>query len=329
MVLRDSWKKSTITLQKQPSGDYFMHLMSSKSLCVFGCGYVGQAVARAALDAGMRVAALTRNPAKAAALRAMGLDPVIEAELDGEAWHSQLMPAFDYTLNCVSSAGGGLDGYRKSYLGGQQSILRWAAKGRVGTLVYTSATSVYPQSDGERVGEGDVPADLSPSGEILRQAEALLSAQVPLPGIGRAFILRLGGIYGPERHYLLDKLRQGETTFAGSGDFIVNYIHRDDIVAAVLACFTAPPGCPGGVFNLVDGAYPTKQEIVEWLAAQTGSGPIHFDDSAQTEREGRRRNAAGQLPNRRVSNARIRQELGWEPRYKDFRSGYAPLLSGT
>ena len=55
--------------------------LHGKRLVIFGCGYVGSEVARAAVGAGARVDALTRNPEKAAALRSLGLAKVVVAEL--------------------------------------------------------------------------------------------------------------------------------------------------------------------------------------------------------------------------------------------------------
>lgn len=298
---------------------------TGKHLAVLGCGYVGEAVAREALQRGMRVSALTRNPEKAAKLRELGIEQVVVAELDSDSWHSALSTQQDFVLNCVSSAGGGMDGYRKSYVEGQKSALRWAANGNIGTYVYTGATSVYPQSEGEWVTEEDVGEELSASGEILLEAEKTLLDNHP--GIVRAFVLRLGGIYGPTRHHLLDQLRRGETTFAGRGDFVVNYIHRDDIVRAVFACFEAPETIGDRIYNVVDGSTPSKAEIVEWLAEQIGAPTPVFDPEAQTKRAGSRTNAQGRLPNRRVSAALIREELGWAPQYDDFRAGYREILA--
>lgn len=298
---------------------------SAKTLCILGCGYVGEAVAREALQRGMSVSALTRNPEKAAALRELGLANVVVAELDKGDWHTELAPDFDFVLNCVSSAGGGMDGYRKSYVDGQRSALQWAAQGRVGTYVYTGATSVYPQSDGELVGEDDVGTELSEAGRILLGAEEVLLGQSH-SGINRAMVLRLGGIYGPGRHHLLDQLRRGETTFAGRGDFIVNYIHRDDIVSAVFACFGAPESIGDRIYNVVDGHFPSKAEIVNWIAAQLGMDKPDFDADRQTKRAGARQGPQGTLPNRRVDAARIRHELGWSPRFADFRPGYRAFM---
>src|ERR1700710_2122377 len=93
-----------------------------KRLVIFGCGYVGSAAAYAAVAAGARVEALTRNVEKAAALRAKGLSKVVVAELSSSDWHAQINGGADFVLNCVSS-GGGTDGYQRSYLAGMTSIL--------------------------------------------------------------------------------------------------------------------------------------------------------------------------------------------------------------
>ena len=102
-----------------------------KSLVVFGSGYVGTAFIRQALARGFKVTALTRNSQTANKLRSLGVQHVLCEELDSERWHVEISPVQDFVVNCVSSAGGGLEGYRKSYIDGQESILKWAAEGRV------------------------------------------------------------------------------------------------------------------------------------------------------------------------------------------------------
>ena len=183
-----------------------MSFLHGKRLVIFGCGYVGSAVARAAVAAGARVEALTRNPEKAAALRALGLTRVVVAELSSSDWHGQLEGGADFVVNCVSS-GGGPDGYRQSYLAGMASILAWAAQGSgpIGTMLYTSSTSVYPQGGGAVVEETVAAEGATPNGKIIRESERLLEC-VPSSVCGRWFVLRLAGIYGPGRHHLLDQL---------------------------------------------------------------------------------------------------------------------------
>ena len=192
-----------------------MQVLMRKHLVVFGAGYVGAEVARQATARGLRVTALTRNPAKAATLRAFGVETIV-ADLAGDGWHTHpaLAGGADFALNCVSSGGGGIDGYRRSYVDGMSSILAWAHRVPVGTLVYTSSTSVYPQDGGVRIDENAPTDGAGESGQILVEAENLLLAWG-----GRGFVLRLVGIYGPQRHYLLDQLREGGGAVAGRGDY--------------------------------------------------------------------------------------------------------------
>src|SRR4051812_9472977 len=96
-----------------------------KRLVVFGCGYIGGEVARQGVGAGLRVVALTRNAAKAHALRGDGIETVI-ADLASSEWHAAVDGGADFVLNAVSSGAGGNEGYRHSYVEGMESILEWA-----------------------------------------------------------------------------------------------------------------------------------------------------------------------------------------------------------
>lgn len=297
----------------------------ARRLMIFGCGYIGTAVAQWALSQGWQVGALTRNPAQAAALRAGGVDPVIEVELDATDWHGRLRPDWDVVLNSVSSAGGGLEGYEKSYRRGQQSILQWAATGQVGTLIYTSSTSVYGVGDGAIVTEATPAEPASPTGQVVRASEQLLEG--PPAGIRRAFVLRLAGIYGPGRHHLLDQLRAGESVFPGTGDHFLNLAHQADIVQAVAAAAQAREGHPGGTYLVADGQPATKAEVTRWLAAQLGLREPRFDPAQAPRRMGARLFGRGGPPHRRMDSTRIQQELGVRWLYPDYRAGYAPLLA--
>lgn len=300
-------------------------------IVIFGCGYIGSRFARVAAAQGHEVSALTRNAESAAALRELGIGKVVESLLHEDSWHGEFGDAqYDLVVNCVSSGGYGMDGYRLSYIEGMKSILRWLEKGhRVEHFLYTGATSVYPQDTGELVAEGDVPQLLTESGQVLLEAEQLVRDSAAQ--FTRATVLRLGGIYGPRRHYLLRLLRNGQTEFPGSGDFVINHIYADDAVGAI--CVAHARGKPGfSLYNVTDGSFPTKRELVCWLAEQLGVDPtlISFDPEDVTARAARRQvpgSVQGAMPNRRVSNALFRNELGWEPEYPSFREGYAQIMA--
>lgn len=289
---------------------------AGKRLVIFGCGYVGAAVATGALERGMRVTALTRNPTNAHLLREQGIDAVV-ADLATPHWHDQIEGGPEFVLNCVSASSADLDGYRHSYVRGMESVLEWArGRGPIGTLVYTSSTSVYPQGNGVVVDENAVTSGAGERGELLLEAEDRLRAE--RAACGRWFILRIAGIYGPGRHYLLDNVRAGE--IAELGDHHLNLAHRHDISAAIWACFGAPGTVANEIFNVADDEPARKVDVVAWLAARLAQ-PVPRVVAVRHER---RRPVSR---DRIISNKRLKSVLGWKPEYPSFRDGYEILLS--
>lgn len=300
-----------------PMSDDAPDFLRGQTVVIFGAGYVGSAVAHHARAAGARVVALTRNAERARDLTAAGVAAVV-ADLADEGWHERVPRDAAFVLNCVAAGGGGAAGYQRSYVDGLRSILRW---GGPGALVYTGSTSVYPQDGGARVEETAPladPASVAPTVAALREAEALVGGWA-----GAATVLRLAGIYGPGRHHLLDQLRAtppGEAAaLAGQADHRLNLIHRDDIVAAVVAAWARPAAAAGEVFNVADDGAAPKGEVAAWLAARLGCPRPMFTGRAAA---GRR----AVTPDRIILNAKLKRVLGWRPRYPTFREGYAGLL---
>ena len=305
-------------------------------LIIFGAGYVGSALAREAVECGLSVVALTRNTEKAHALSATGVRVVI-ADLASSSWHSQIAPQAHYVVNCVSSGGGGVEGYRRSYLEGMRSILTWArhsawaGEGKeqdastdstgIGTFVYTSSTSVYPQSKGARVDETAPTEGAGETAQVLVETENLVreSRRLESSPFGRWFVLRLAGIYGPRRHHLIDQLKAKADEISGRGDHRLNLVHRDDIVAALWAVLGAPETVADQVFNVADDGAVSKAEVVAWLAQRLGVAVPRFTG----EPAGGRRAIT---PDRVIANDKIKTMAGWKPRYPDFRSGYESVL---
>ncbi len=288
-----------------------------RHLVVFGAGYVGGEVARQAVARGLRVTALTRNPEKAQRLADVGVEVIVD-DLAASTWHKHaaLRDGAEYVLNCVSSGGGGPEGYRHSYVEGMKSVVAWAERARVGTLVYTSSTSVYPQSGGVRVDEEAPIDETRAAGSAIMEAEDVLSAS---RAGARRFVLRLAGIYGPERHHLIDQLREDKGEVAGRGEYRLNLAHRDDIAAAIWGALDASAEVAGGVFNVADDGAATKAEVVAFVAARLGLPVPRFTGEPAS---GRRR----VTPDRVIANDKLKRVLGWRLRYPTFREGYAAIL---
>lgn len=296
------------------------------NIALLGCGYVGTELAKQALLRGMQVAALTRNTERAAALRKLGVERVVESELDSTDWHAAIDPNQDLVINTVSSAGGGLEGYKKSYMHGQQSIAQWASLQEPkssNTFIYTSATSVYPQSTGEWVDETNSTDGCSPYANVLLEAEQVA---LDCPAFNQKYVLRLAGIYGPGRHFMLNQLLEGKLTYPGVGSNYLNLIHLEDICAAIWHLHDNKK-VQSGIYNVADGSAATKADILNWMAKKLElAATPQFDPTTPLKREGSRRGATGKLPNRRVSNAKLKA-VGWALKYPTFREGFAEIIA--
>lgn len=282
---------------------------------------MGTAVAEKWLAAGHKVWGVSRNAQTLARIDHPEFRPVI-AEVDSSAWHKEVPHSPEIVLNCVSSAGGGVEGYRKSYLGGNQSLVDWAGKARPGRILYTSSTAVYPFTDGREVWEKDAGGpDLSETGSVVFESEkVLLSDSFCGPS---TTVLRLAGIYGPGRHYLLDQVRAGDRVIAGRGDYYLNLIFREDIVAAIDSVL-AVPATKGRAYNVSDGSPTPKAEVVNWIADRLGMPRPVFDPNAKSRRK-MRINRAGASPNRQIRIDEIQADARWKPSYPSFRDGFVRL----
>lgn len=290
-----------------------------KRVVVFGAGYVGGRFAKHAAEQGAEVVALTRNEKTAARLKEDGVGEVIVANLHEDTWREKIMPKADLVLNTVSAAESSLEGYRISYVEGQKQVADWMAKGDVEHFIYTSSTGVYTQTGGEWVTEGDASAGESPRAGVLIEAEGIaLKAEAK-----RRSVLRLAGIYGPGRHYLLDQLRLGLRELPGDPDAYLNLIYIEDILGAIegLSGASIPEG--EDVFNVCDDSPVLKKELVEWLSEKLEIEPPAFvgsEPSAKTPFDTPKR------PNRRVSNRHIKTKINGFPKCPKYTDGYSVLF---
>jgi len=292
-----------------------------KTGLILGCGYVGKALALSRQSSGDRILALTRNADTADSLRKEGVD-VYQGALQEGGWHDWARNV-DWAVNCVSSAGGGLGGYQLSYIDGNRSFADWMEKSAFdGLAIYTSSVSVYPDSQGGWVSEGDASPH-SERAKIMLEAEQAFFAGPP--NASKA-VLRLGGIYGPGRSFLANRIREADGVLPGHGDYYLNLIRLEDIVSAIEALFNRSSSARG-VYNIVDDQPILKAELVSGLASAMGVGPIAFDpDGATGFRSSRRSDGEGPA-NRRISNRRFREAFGWSPRFAGGLSGMLSLLS--
>jgi nucleoside-diphosphate-sugar epimerase len=184
-------------------------------------------------------------------------------------------------------------------------------------FVYTSSTSVYGQTDGSVVTETSPTKPQSDAAKILVGTEKLLLEAVRERGFP-AVILRVSGIYGPERGYWLKQFVSGEARMDGSGERILNMVHRDDVVGSIVAALE--DGEPGEVYNVSDDEPVSQQVLFEWLAQKLGKPmpPIAEEERRTPQKR--------EVTNKKVSNARLKTDLGYQIKYPTFREGFGALL---
>lgn len=286
---------------------------------IVGCGYVGLPLGAELARRGHEVFGLRRTADGAGELRAAGLTPVVADVSQPESLRAVPGP-FDWVVNTVSSSKGGAEVYRAVYVEGARNLIAWLAGSGVRKFIHTSSTSVYAQADGSVVTEESPAEPQAETGKLLVEAENLLLAAARERGFP-AVVLRVAGIYGAGRGHLFQQFLRDEARISGDGGRLLNMIHRDDVVGAAIVALER--GEPGRIYNVADDEPVSQLEFFRWLAEQLHK-PLPPYASAE-ESANRKRG----VTNKRVSNRRLREELGWAPRFPSFREGYAAELESV
>ena len=266
-------------------------------ILIAGCGYVGEATADLFHKAGWAVQGWTNSPESAANLGGKPY-PVIPLDIaDGHKVGAR-SENFDAVIHCASTRGGDADLYRRVYFDGVRNLLnRFVGS----TLLFTSSTSVYAQSDGSWVTEESETNPARETSRTLLETEELVVN-------GGGIVARLAGIYGPGRSALLKKFSDGEATIDPVNDRFVNQVHRDDIAAALFFLLDRQPS-GRGTYNVADNQPILQSECYRWLAKKLNRPVPPVGKSTSASKRG--------ASNKRVSNAKLRG-LGWSARYPSF-----------
>jgi nucleoside-diphosphate-sugar epimerase len=282
---------------------------------IVGCGYVGVPLGAELVRLGHDVFGLRRSPAAESELQAVGIQPLV-GDVTRPETLAKLPRDFDWVVNCVA-AGGNTDNYRAVYLQGTRNLIAWLAPHPPRKFVYTSSTSVYAQNDGSQVKESSPTEPLAETSKILVETEKVLLAAVAERKFP-AVILRVAGIYGPDRGHWFKQFLRNEATLNGDGARFLNMIHRDDVAGCIIAALQN--GQPGEIYNAADDEPVSQLHFFEWLA-RTLHKPMPASEPENAEVTRRRG-----VTNKRVSNRKLKMELGHSFKYPTFREGYSAEL---
>jgi UDP-glucose 4-epimerase len=300
-----------------------------KLLVTGGAGYIGSIVATQLLAEGHEVVVLD-NLERGHREAVPGAARLIEADLrEREPVRAAIAEGFDAVLHFAALALVGEsvshpERYYRTNVLGTLNLLEAMIEADVGRLVFSSTCAVYGEPDEVPIAETAPPRPVNPYGASKLAVDAMIGGFCRAYGLG-AVSLRyfnvagasgaLGEDHDPETHLIPNILRAvlginpyvevyGTDYPTPDGTAIRDYIHIEDLSTAhVLALGGTRPG-EHLIFNLGNGSGFSVREVIASAREVTGA--------EIPTREAPRR--PGDPPMLVAASARIRSELGWEPR---------------
>ncbi len=274
-----------------------------KTLLTLGHGYSASALAALLIPLGWRVIGTARSVGSAAKMNAAGVESIMYPSDLSEA----LAQASHVLITAAPNAGGDI------FL---QTCGPAIAAARPEWVGYLSTTAVYGDHNGGWVTESTPTAPQSDRATARVLAEnQWLSTGLPV------HIFRLAGIYGPGRGPF-SKVRDGTARRIIKENQIFSRIHVADI-AATLAASIAQPN-PGAIYNVCDDNPAPPEDVLSFAANLLGLPLPPIVDFIGADLPEMTRSFYAE--SKRVSNTRIKSELGVDLKYPTYQAGLTALL---
>jgi nucleoside-diphosphate-sugar epimerase len=294
-------------------------------------GAIGRPLVAQLMAAGHEVTGTTRSESKAEDLRAAGARAAVCDALDADALHAAVaeaapevvvhqLTALPRRYNPRDKAI--YDGTNRVRGEGTRNLL--AAARAAGARRFVSQSIAFGYAPGPRpdVKDEDAPLALDappPFGEGVRILLEMERAVVDADGL----VLRYGWFYGPGTYYAEDgsiahDVRRRRFPVIGSGAGLWSFIHIDDAASATVAAVER--GAPG-VYNVVDDEPAAMRDWLPAYAEAIGAKkPMRVPVWLARLAAGKMAGLVNVQPG--ASNAKAKRELGWEPRWPSWRTGF-------
>jgi nucleoside-diphosphate-sugar epimerase len=310
-------------------------------------GVLGRALVHHLVANGHEVVGMTRSASKQDLLRQLGAQPIVADALDPDAVAQAVAAAApEVIVHQLTALSGKLSARdmrhpERSPLARMTNRLRTEATdhllaaGRAAGVRRFVAQSFgafrWARIGGPVLSETD-PIDTDPPGAMRPALVGILHVERTVPAIdwGEGVVLRYGGFYGPGTAISLAPaapmaapIRKRLFPIIGDGGGVWSHVHVDDAAAAT--AIAVERGDPG-IYNVADDEPAPVREWLPALASALGAKPPRRIPRWLG------RLAAGEMATlmmteaRGSSNAKVKRELGWQPRYPSWRQGFAEGL---
>jgi nucleoside-diphosphate-sugar epimerase len=199
--------------------------------------------------------------------------------------------------------------YRSIYVNGLKNLLaalRSRKQAQDPPVLFVSSTAVYDAQAQGLFNEDSPTQPRGFNGQVLLEAETWLLAQWPT-----AIVLRLSGIYGPNRQTLLQSIKNGTATMPQSPDYCANRIHVEDAARAVLHLLS---GGHDGIYIGTDSHPMALRALYGSLAQMMGAPDPKLGA------------ASPMMGKKRLSNEKL-LSTGFKLNWPDSLMGYRAILN--
>jgi nucleoside-diphosphate-sugar epimerase len=279
----------------------------SRLFC-FGLGYCAAELSRRLIERGWGISGTTSRPEKIPGLEAQGFAPLL---FDGKSTPSDITAALKSTTHVLLSIPPDAEGDPALIHFGDaiasSSSIKW--------IGYFSTVGVYGDANGNWVDETTEPKPGTTRGQRRLKAE---TGWIDLAKkSGKSLVVyRLPGIYGPGRS-AIDQLKAGTARRIFKPGQFTNRVHVADIATAVEASMDLAPGTH--IFNVTDDLPAPPQDVIEYGAELLGLPcPPATDPTDEILSPAAR---SFYIENKKVSNARMKTELGVRLAYPTYFEG--------
>jgi nucleoside-diphosphate-sugar epimerase len=279
-------------------------------------GFVGHAACRELIARGHEVRALVRRagsePAGTVAVAGDLTDAGALAAAVREA-----APEGVLHLAAEIASQRSADRVREVNVEGTRRLLEACVAAGAPKVVFTS-TVVTGEAGGALLTEDEPLPVQTPYGRSKQEGEALLFAS-GLPAV----VVRPGHVYGPGgwyEHEMLARLRQpGRFAVIGRGDNLWDVIHVDDVARALVDALERAPA--GEIYHAADDEPIAYYDFMALSAQALGVGPPRRVPAWVARLAAGSSAVTAVVRSARTSNAKLKHDLGWAPRYPSAREG--------